>query len=287
MDGHRRGCPSRPGAGSTRVPLNRGGEACRRRPRRDRGPRGRARGARSGRHPGRLAALRGDGGHEYQLVFLNAGQLVKDDNVEVGGRRIGSVRKIELTDDNLARDQDRGRGALRPAARGHEGVDPPDLAVGHRQPLRRAGARPGLDEELPDGHARHRLDHRASSTSTSSSTRSTRGRAEPAGRDPGLRHAVRGQGRRRPTRRPSTSTRRCRPRGGWSGSSPRTRASLTRFIVNTADAMSAIAERRNDLSALVGNANATAGAIAAENVALAPRARPAADHAAARQHARS
>src|SRR5204862_7086347 len=43
---------------------------------------------------------------------------------------------------------------------------------------------------------------------------------------------------------------------------------LTRFLVNSSQAVTAIAERRNDLSGLVGNANQTAGAIAAENVAL-------------------
>jgi phospholipid/cholesterol/gamma-HCH transport system substrate-binding protein len=46
--------------------------------------------------------LRGDGGSTYRLRFENAGQLVKDDDVQVGGRRIGSVRKITLTDDNQA-----------------------------------------------------------------------------------------------------------------------------------------------------------------------------------------
>src|SRR5882672_10302187 len=46
--------------------------------------------------------LRGDGGTTYKLRFQNAGQLVKDDDVQVGGRRIGSVRKISLTDDNQA-----------------------------------------------------------------------------------------------------------------------------------------------------------------------------------------
>ena len=46
--------------------------------------------------------LRDDGGSTYKLRFENAGQLVKDDDVQVGGRRIGSVRKIELTDDNQA-----------------------------------------------------------------------------------------------------------------------------------------------------------------------------------------
>jgi phospholipid/cholesterol/gamma-HCH transport system substrate-binding protein len=43
---------------------------------------------------------------------------------------------------------------------------------------------------------------------------------------------------------------------------------LTRFLVNSGQAMSAIAERRGDLADLVGNAGATTGAIAAENEAL-------------------
>src|SRR5215210_2064588 len=51
---------------------------------------------------GYLLLFRGSGGHEYTLLFQTAGQLVKDDDVQVGGRRIGSVRSIELTDDNLA-----------------------------------------------------------------------------------------------------------------------------------------------------------------------------------------
>src|SRR3954463_10179640 len=48
-----------------------------------------------------LFALRG-GGTEYTLIFHNAGQLVKGDNVQIGGRPVGSVRSIELTDDNQA-----------------------------------------------------------------------------------------------------------------------------------------------------------------------------------------
>ena len=44
---------------------------------------------------------------------------------------------------------------------------------------------------------------------------------------------------------------------------------LTRFLVNSSRAVTAIAERRDDLSALVANANATASAIGQENAALA------------------
>src|SRR5215207_3190374 len=43
-----------------------------------------------------------DGGTEYKLRFQTAGQLVNDDDVQIGGRRIGSIKKIELTDDNQA-----------------------------------------------------------------------------------------------------------------------------------------------------------------------------------------
>ena len=49
-----------------------------------------------------LLLFRGDSGTEYTLLFQNAGQLVTDDDVQVGGRRVGSVKEIELTEDNQA-----------------------------------------------------------------------------------------------------------------------------------------------------------------------------------------
>ena len=51
---------------------------------------------------GWLLFLRGQPGHEYTFVFENAGQLVRDNDVQVGGRRVGSITDIELTDDNQA-----------------------------------------------------------------------------------------------------------------------------------------------------------------------------------------
>jgi phospholipid/cholesterol/gamma-HCH transport system substrate-binding protein len=42
------------------------------------------------------------GGHQYKLLFQNAGQLVPDNQVLIGGSPVGSVESIELTDDNLA-----------------------------------------------------------------------------------------------------------------------------------------------------------------------------------------
>jgi phospholipid/cholesterol/gamma-HCH transport system substrate-binding protein len=46
--------------------------------------------------------LRNGDTHEYHVIFENAGQLVKGDQVQVGGRAIGTVKSIELTKDNQA-----------------------------------------------------------------------------------------------------------------------------------------------------------------------------------------
>jgi phospholipid/cholesterol/gamma-HCH transport system substrate-binding protein len=49
-----------------------------------------------------IILLSGSGGEQYKLVFQNAGQLVKGDDVQIGGRRVGGVDDILLTDDNQA-----------------------------------------------------------------------------------------------------------------------------------------------------------------------------------------
>lgn len=49
-----------------------------------------------------IVFLSSGGGHKYTLVFQNAGQLVPDNQVLIGGSPVGSVESIELTDNNLA-----------------------------------------------------------------------------------------------------------------------------------------------------------------------------------------
>jgi phospholipid/cholesterol/gamma-HCH transport system substrate-binding protein len=44
----------------------------------------------------------GGSGHKYTLVFQNAGQLVPDNQVLIGGSPAGTVKSLGLTDDNLA-----------------------------------------------------------------------------------------------------------------------------------------------------------------------------------------
>lgn len=50
-----------------------------------------------------LLALAGGGGATYHLVFANAGQLVRGDQVQVGGVPVGQVKEIELLHDYRVR----------------------------------------------------------------------------------------------------------------------------------------------------------------------------------------
>jgi phospholipid/cholesterol/gamma-HCH transport system substrate-binding protein len=49
-----------------------------------------------------ILAFSSGGGAQYKLIFQNAGQLVRGDDVQIGGRRVGNVDDILLTDDNHA-----------------------------------------------------------------------------------------------------------------------------------------------------------------------------------------
>lgn len=49
-----------------------------------------------------IVLFSGGGGHKYTLLFQNAGQLVPDNQVMVGGSPVGTVSSIELSPENLA-----------------------------------------------------------------------------------------------------------------------------------------------------------------------------------------
>ncbi len=49
-----------------------------------------------------IIVLGDGGGTQYKLIFQNAGQLVTGDDVQIGGRRVGNVDDILLTDNNQA-----------------------------------------------------------------------------------------------------------------------------------------------------------------------------------------
>jgi phospholipid/cholesterol/gamma-HCH transport system substrate-binding protein len=213
--------------------------------------------------------LRGAGGTEYTLVFESAGQLVPDNDVQVGGRRVGAVRSIELTDNNQAAVKVRVEEPFAPLREGTNATIRLTSLSGIAN--RYIALTPGPDgaRELPDG-----------ATLTTASTtpvvdldqifntldERTRGdlqdvvkgfAAQYAGKGPEAAEAIE-------YFNPLLSTSR-----RLVGEVTEDEDSLTRFLVDSSRLVTALGERRDDLAGLVGNTNATARAIGSENVALA------------------
>jgi phospholipid/cholesterol/gamma-HCH transport system substrate-binding protein len=217
---------------------------------------------------GYLLLFRGGGGHEYTLVFQTAGQLVKDDDVQVGGRRIGSVRSIELTDDNLAAVKVTVEEPYAPLREGTRAVVRLTSLSGIANRYVALTLAPDTNKQLPDGAS---MDL---STTTSvvdldqvfnAIDAKTRGDLQEVIRGFATQYEGKGAevGQSAKYFNPLLSTSRV-----LANQLTEDEGALTRFLVNSSRAVTALAERRGDLSGLVSNANETAGAIAAENVAL-------------------
>jgi phospholipid/cholesterol/gamma-HCH transport system substrate-binding protein len=212
--------------------------------------------------------LRGSASSSYVVLFQNAGQLVKGDDVQIGGRRVGSVVGIELTSDNQARLEVK---VERPYAPLHEGT----RAVIRQTSLSGIANRyvalvPGADSgrEIPDGGTLP-----ADATTTPVDLDQLFNTFDPATRSD-LQDVIDGFATQYDGRGPeanaaaryfspalSTTRRLAQELDRDSGA-------LSRFLVNSSKAMSALAERRDDVAGLVANSNAVAGAVAQESDAL-------------------
>jgi phospholipid/cholesterol/gamma-HCH transport system substrate-binding protein len=217
---------------------------------------------------GYLLLFKGSGGHEYTLVFQTAGQLVKDDDVQVAGRRIGSVRSIELTNDNLAAVKIEVQEPYAPLREGTKAIVRLTSLSGIANRYVALTLAPDTNKELDDGA---RLDL---STSTSvvdldqlfnALDEKTRGDLQGVIQGFATQYEGKGEevGQSAKYFNPLLSTSRV-----LAQQVTEDEGALTRFLVNSSRAVTAVAERRDDLSGLVTNANATAGAIAAEQASL-------------------
>ena len=228
--------------------------------------------------------LRGGGTHQYDLVFQNAGQLVKDDDVQVGGRRIGSIRKITLTDDNQARVTVEIQEPYAPLHEGTQATIRPTSLSGIANRYIALTPAPNsakeIDDEatLPVGSTTDVVDLDQLFNTLDPDTRKD------------LQEVIQGfaaqyEGKGAQAAKSaeyfnpflSTSRRLVNELTEDEGT-------LTDFIVNSSRAVTAVAERRDDLADLVGNTNATARAIGVRERRARPGARAAADDAAPGQH---
>lgn len=202
--------------------------------------------------------------HRYSLLFDNAGQLVKGDDVQVGGRRVGQIRTIELTNDNQARI---GITVREPIAPLHEGT----------QAVIRATSLSGVANRYvaltPGPQNQRKLDDEATLGRDGTTTivdldQLVNTLDEPTRAD--LRKVVKGfstqlDGQGAQANRaaeyfnPFLSTSR-----KLVSELTRDEATLTQLLLNGSKLSTALADRSDDLTSLVSNANDTASAIAAE-----------------------
>src|SRR5918992_2554795 len=212
----------------------------------------------------------GDGGYRVTAEFVNAGQLVKGNEVKAGGVAVGSVKEIDVTPDGRAKvtlginDEDyhplrRGtRVMIKQASLSGIANRYVDLHVG-----------PANGEEIEDGGVIG-TDETDTAVEIDQIFALFDERTRKGLQDFFTGSAEMLEGRGRELRRgihylnPAFST----------GSRlfqelTRDEALLERFLVDSATLVNTLAERRDDLTGVVGNLNATFGALGRQQDALA------------------
>jgi phospholipid/cholesterol/gamma-HCH transport system substrate-binding protein len=215
-----------------------------------------------------ILLVTGGSRHEYTLVFQNAGQLVKDNDVQIGGRRVGRVADIKLRSDNLAEV--------------HIQVDEPyaPLHVGTTAQIR-SGSLSGVANRFiavtPGPNSAPKIDDGATlsiDTTTSPvdldqlfNTLDPKTRKSLQNVLQGSATQYRGKGKKANDAvryfNPALST-----TARLVNELDSDQQALQDFIIYTARATTALAARRNDLSSLVSNANQTSAAIGSESASL-------------------
>ena len=210
----------------------------------------------------------GADGYKVKAVFLNAGQLVPGNPVQVGGGKIGTVDEIELNDQSqavvtLKVDDDFGRL--------HEGTTATIRATSLSGIANRyVSLQPGPNNggEIDDG-GEIGADETAAPVDIDTLFNTLDDRTRK-----GLQNVIRGFGDQYDGKgeQAREATKYFSP-FLVSGSDLTRELALDQkvleaFVTDTSDAVTAIAERRDDLADLVSNANAAFGAIGAESAAL-------------------
>jgi phospholipid/cholesterol/gamma-HCH transport system substrate-binding protein len=207
----------------------------------------------------------GDDGHRYKLLFTTAGQLVPGNEVQIGGTPVGSVESIELTEDNQAEVEISVEQEL------HEGT----TAVIRNPSLSNVAGRyvsisPGPDN-APELSEDEPLTAEATRTPVDLdqlfNAFDERTRKGLKGVIQGFAGTYAGKGQEanetyRYFAPALSSTDRLLKQLG------RDQRVFTDFIVDTSKVVTALAERRDDLTGLVSNSNRALAAIAEQNAAF-------------------
>ena len=209
--------------------------------------------------------LGGDDGHRYRLLFATAGQLVPGNEVQIGGTPVGSVESIELTEDNQAEVEITIEQELR------EGT----TAVIRTPSLSTVAGRYISISPGPDNAPKLSEDEPLTGEATQTpvdldqlfNALNERTRKGLKGVIQGFAATYAGKGQEanetyRYFAPALSSTDRLLKQLG------RDQRVFTDFIVDTSKVVTALAERRTDLTGLVSNSNRALGAIAEQNAAF-------------------
>ncbi len=204
----------------------------------------------------------------YKLRFQNAGQLVKGDEVQVGGRGVGSVKEIKLTNNNQAEITV----SMKEFTPLHEGTTAIIRAtslsgIANRYIALTLG--PNSAPKLKDGST-----ITTERTTTPVDLDQLFNTLDPKTRA-GLQQVIQGSAQQYDGKgtQANYSAKYFNPFISTTDELVRQVNSdndaLTAFIVDSSKLVTDVASRRQDLTSLVSNANTTAGAIANENTSLA------------------
>jgi phospholipid/cholesterol/gamma-HCH transport system substrate-binding protein len=215
----------------------------------------------------------GDKPYTVKVQFQNAGQLVVGNQVQVGGRPIGSVDAIKLTPEGLAEitislDQ------LKPLHEGTTATIRSTSLSGIANRYIALDLGPASEPKIDSG-GRIMPDKTTSPVDLDQLFNTL---DEPTRK--GLQQIVKGSaaqlkadGEKGKSQQANESLKYFNPALSTSSSLVRElvrdRVVFKHFVSDTANVVSDLAERRSDITGLVGNANTTAAAIGSENVALA------------------
>jgi phospholipid/cholesterol/gamma-HCH transport system substrate-binding protein len=214
--------------------------------------------------------FRGDGGYSVTAEFVNAGQLVKGNEVKAGGVAVGSVKDIDVTPDGRAE-----------VTLGIDHEDYQPLRRGTRVMIKQASLSgianryvdlhlgPANGEEIDDGGVIE-TDQTATATELDQifALFDERTRAGLQNFFKGSAEMLKGRGREIREgvhyQNPAFST-----GARLFQELTRDEALLERFLVDSATLVNTLAQRRDDLTGVVGNLNATFGALGRQQDALA------------------
>jgi phospholipid/cholesterol/gamma-HCH transport system substrate-binding protein len=216
-----------------------------------------------------LLLFGGSSGYTVIAEFKNASQLVKGNEVEIGGRPVGSVQKISLDQNGLAAVKMSVSGDFAPL---HEGTTATIRVnslsgIANRYVSLQPGPDTGADpiasgSTIPVDETTSSVDLDQIFNTLDPSTRK------------GLQQLIRGSATQLKAKGKLANQSLHYLAPALSTSSlvaqelTRDQAEFQRFVIDTSNVVTTIAARRDDLSALVSNANATTRAIGDENASL-------------------